>query len=125
MTTLDSVINISIEQDIEKTVNDFAERLDFLDVQLLRKFYVTNSPFPYDTQPYCFPLLFKEMRDVHKIKIGSEALRKRLDNLVKTGLLEKIKNSNPANYAPVRGRENFVRATVMKFFMLSGLQKYL
>ena len=125
MTTLDSVINISIEQDIEKTVNDFVERLDFLDVQLLRKFYVTNSPFPYDTQPYCFPLLFKEMREVHKIKIGSEALRKRLDNLVKTGLLEKIKNSNPANYTPVSGRENFVRATVMKFFMLSGLQKYL
>ncbi|MBS3055434.1 MAG: hypothetical protein J4452_03020 [Candidatus Aenigmarchaeota archaeon] len=125
MTRLDSVINISIEQDIEKTVNEFAERLDFLDVQLLRKFYVTNSPFPYDTQPYCFPLLYKEMRDVHKIKIGSEALRKRLDNLVKIGLLEKIRNSNPANYSPVRGRENFVRATVMKFFMLSGLQKYL
>jgi hypothetical protein len=125
MNRLESVINISIEQDIEKTVNEFAERLDFLDIQLLRKFYVTNSPFPYDTQPYCFPLLFKEMREVHKIKICSEALRKRLDNLVKAGLLEKIKNSNPANYSPVRGRENFVRATVVKFFMLSGLQKYL
>ncbi|MFH0711286.1 MAG: hypothetical protein V1944_01790 [Candidatus Aenigmatarchaeota archaeon] len=125
MTRLDSLINISVEQDIEKTVNDFAERLDFLDIQLLRKFYVTNSPFPYDTQPYCFPLLFKEMREVHKIKIGTEALRKRLDNLVKVGLLEKIRNSNPANYSPVRGRENFVRAAVVKFFMMSGLQKYL
>lgn len=125
MTRLDSVINISIEQDIQKTVSEFAEKLDFLDIQLLRKFYVTNSPFPYDTQPYCFPLLFKEMREVHKIKIGSEALRKRLDNLTKVGLIDKIRNSNPANYSPVRGRENFVRATIAKFFMLSGLQKYL
>ena len=114
-----------MEQNIEKTVNDFAERLDFLDIQLLRKFYMTNSPFPYDTQPYCFPLLFKEMREVHKIKIGSEALRKRLDNLVGVGLLEKIRNSNPANYSPVRGREGFVRATITKFFLLSGLQKFL
>lgn len=125
MTRLDSVINISVEQDIQKTVSEFAEKLDFLDIQLLRKFYVTNSPFPYDTQPYCFPLLFKEMREVHKIKIGSEALRKRLDNLTKVGLIDKIRNSNPANYSPVRGRENFVRATIAKFFMLSGLQKYL
>jgi len=64
------------------------------------------------------------MREVHKIKIGTEALRKRLDNLARLGLLLKIRNSNPANYSPVRGKEMFVRAIIAKFFMVSGLQNF-
>jgi len=102
-----------------------ADRLDFLDVQLLRKFYMTGKEFPNDTQPYCFPLLFKEMRESHHLKIGIEALRKRLNTLERFGLVQKIRNSNPTNYTPVRGLEQVVRAVIAKFFLINGLTKFL
>jgi hypothetical protein len=112
----------SIDLDI---VVDLAERLDFLDIQILRKFYMTGRQFPQDTQPYCFPILFREMKLNHHLKIGVEALRKRLNNFVSMQLLEKAESSNPANYAPVSGREQFVKAVVTKFFLINGLMKFI
>lgn len=112
------------EEEVECSTR-FAERLDFLDIQILRKFYATGKEFPNDTQPFCFPILFREMRINHHLKIGIEALRKRLDNLVKFGLLEKVKHSNPSNYSPTHDKELFVRAIILKFFLINGLTKFL
>lgn len=112
-------------------INDFegvialAERLDFLDVQLLRKFYMNGKEQPFDLQPYCFPMLYNEMKVNHKIKIGIEALRKRLDNLVKLSLIEKVRHSNPTNYGPRTEKTYFVRAIITKFFVINGLTKFL
>ena len=125
MNSLDSLMKISVENDIEVVVTNLVERLDFLDIQILRKFYTTGKEFPFDTQPYCFPILFKEMKEVHHLKIGLEALRKRLSVLVGCGFLTKINDSNPTNYAPVKGKEQLVRAVIMKFFLVNGLTKFL
>ena len=86
----------NINVDFEYAIT-LAERLDFLDIQLLRKFYMSGKEQPFDLQPYCFPLLYGEMKVNHKIKIGLEALRKRLNNLVKLNLIEKVRHSNPTN----------------------------
>lgn len=124
-------IKVKIQNRMEEAVNDeekilsFVERLDFLDIQLLRKFYSTGKEFPNDTQPFCFPILLKEMKTTHHLKICGEALRKRLNNLVKLGLLEKVKLSNPSSYFPVKGKEKFVRAIILKFFLINGLTKFL
>ena len=124
----DTEISI-VQTEIQPVENDLivslAERLDFLDVQVLRKFYMTNRQFPNDTQPYCFPVLFREMRTNHHLKIGMEALRKRLGTLVRIGLLAKIKHSNPTSYSPVTGKEQFVRAVVLRFFIVNGLTRFL
>jgi len=133
MSSIDSLIKVSMEKSIElreveeldTILLDLVERLDFIDVQILRKFYTTGKEFPNDTQPYCFPILYKEMKDVHRLKIGMEALRKRLEVLVKFGFLGKINNSNPTNYSPVGGKEKLVRAVIMKFFLINGLTKFL
>jgi hypothetical protein len=128
MNSLESVVDISVknvEKEFELIVNDLVERLDFLDIQILRKFYTTGKEFPSDTQPYCFPILYKEMKEVHKLKIGMEALRKRLDVLVRVGFLEKVSSSNPTNYIPVKGKEQLIRAVIMKFFLINGLTKFL
>jgi hypothetical protein len=106
-------------------VSMLAERLDFLDVQVLRKFYMNGKDFPFDTQPHCFPILYREMKTTQKIKIGSEGLRKRLDVLVGIGLLEKIKGSNPISYSPIIGKSGFVRGVITKFFLINGLMKFL
>lgn len=113
-------ININFEQAIM-----LAEKLDFLDIQLLRKFYMNGKEHPFDLQPYCFPMLYSEMKVNHKIKIGVEALRKRLNNLVKLDLLEKIKHSNPVNYGPIGDNVYFTRAVITKFFVINGLTKFL
>ena len=102
-----------------------AEKLDFLDIQLLRKFYMNGKDQPFDLQPYCFPMLYAEMKVNHKIKIGIEALRKRLNNLVKLGLLQKVTHSNPTNYTPSVDKGHFIRAVITKFFVLNGLTKFL
>jgi hypothetical protein len=113
-----------ISKDQAEKVAVFVENLDFLDILILKKFYLTGENFPKDTKTYCFPLLYMEMKKVNHIKIGNEAFRKRLDNLVKLGLLEKIKNSNPVCYLPVKGNEEFVKIIITKFFLIHGLMKF-
>ena len=129
MNEIDLITESTIESEVGKNevgeINFLAEKLDFLDIQLLRKFYSTGKVFPNDCQPYFFPVLYVELKVGRQIKIGLEALRKRLDNLVTLGLRLKGKNSNPANYYPVRGKERFLRAVIMKFFLINGLSKYL
>lgn len=113
-----------LKEDFDGSVLLLAERLDFLDVQLLRKFYMTGKEFPFDTQPHCFPILYREMKETHRIKIGVEGLRKRLVGLTRNGFIMRVGRTNPANYEPIRGRETIVRAVVMKFFMIHGLTKF-
>lgn len=112
------------KEGFDKFVSRLAERLDFWDVQILRKFYMTGKDFPFDTQPYCFPILYKELKESHRLKVGVEALRKRLSNLVGCGFLGKVKRSNPTNYEPVKGKEKTVRAIIMRFFIIHGLTKF-
>ena len=114
----------AMKQDIEQVSLMLADRLDFLDVQILRKFYVTGREFPFDTQPYCFPILYREMKVSNRLKICREAFRKRMENLVRHDFLIKISGTNPVNYAPVKGKEMLVRAVVTKFFLIHGLIKF-
>ena len=113
-----------LESDFEQAAGLLAEKLDFLDVQILRKFYTTGRDFPFDTQPFCFPILYREMKDSHRLKICQEAFRKRLDNLVVAGFLGKVRGSNPVNYEPVRDKDKLVRAVITKFFLIHGLTKF-
>ena len=115
---------INAQKDDQELLS-FIDRLDLVDVIVLKKFYATGRAFPFDTQPYCFPILFKEMKENNNLKIGTEALRKRLDILAESKLLEKVNNSNPTNYFPINGKENFVRLLLTKFFVLNGLTKFL
>ncbi len=108
-----------------KKVSELAERLDFLDIVILRKFYLTSKNYVLNTKPYCFPVLFKEMKELHKMKIGLEALRKRLKVLIDVGLLIKVDRSNPSTYLPVKERETFIKAIVTKFFLINGLTKFI
>lgn len=117
--------NQNIDQNTSQEVFGLVDRLDLTDVIVLKKFYATGKDFPFDTQPYCFPILYKEMKENNNLKICIEALRKRLDILVKVGLLEKINSSNPTNYVPINGKEIFVRLLITKFFVLTGLTKFL
>lgn len=105
----------------EDTVVSLAERLDFVNIQILRKFYDTGMDFPKDTQPHCFTVLYSEMKTFHKVRIGVEAFRKRVDKLVSIGLLEKAGRTSPANYFPVRGYEHTIRAVIKRFMMNNGL----
>jgi hypothetical protein len=125
MNKLEQTLQISKQEDVEAEVLNLADRLDFLDIQILRKFYSTGEEFPHDTSPFCFPILFRELRIQNHLKIGLEALRKRMEILVGAGLLEKVKDSNPCSYFPVKGKEKFVKAVIMKFFLINGLTKFL
>jgi len=109
----------------DEVLVSLVDRLDLTDVVVLKKFYSTGKTFPFDTQPFCFPILFKEMRENNNLKIGSEALRKRLDILVEVKLLEKVNKTNPTTYFPINGKEKFIRLLITKFFVLNGLTKFL
>lgn len=102
-----------------------AERLDFLDIQLLRKFYMNGKEETFNLQSYCLPILFNEMKLTQKVKIKLNAFRYRINNLVKLGLLTRVLKSNPAIYLPLENKEMFVKTVVTKFFVLNGLLKFL
>lgn len=114
-----------LQREEVELANYFAEHLDFLDIQILREFYMTGNDFPLDSQPHCFPILFRKMKMNNKLKIGVEALRKRINQLVKHNFIEKVDRCNPTNYLPVAGKEDFVRMTILKFFLLHGLNKFI
>jgi hypothetical protein len=99
-----------------------AEALDFVNIQILRKFYATGQAFPNDTQPHVFSVLYMEMKNFSKIQIGLEAFRKRLDSLTKMGLLKKVNRSSPACYQPIKGIEASIRAVIKRFLVNNGLQ---
>ena len=110
------------EKKDEIFLNKIVERLDFYDILILKKFYLTEKKFPNDVQAYCFPILYKELQTQNSFKLTQEALRKRLKVLIKLGLLEKIKGTNPSLYLPVREKENFVRNLIKKFFSIYGFE---
>ena len=123
--SLSNVGSGELKKQVNGDVLDVVERLDFLDIQILRKFYMTGKQFPYDTQPYCFPVLYKEMKTGRQLKVGLEALRKRLASLIELGLLEKINSANPTGYSPINGKTEVVKAVITKFFLVNGLNKFL
>ena len=73
MTELITLTENVQQKNIEDKILGLAERLDFIDVQIIRKFYVTGKDFPHDTQPFCFPILYREMKVSNHLKIGIEA----------------------------------------------------
>lgn len=109
----------------ELLINQVLERIDFLDVLILKKFYATGREFPNDTQPYCLPILYKEITTQNNVKISLEGLRKRLNSLVNIGLLLKIEKTNPSIYYPVRDKEEFVRKIIVKFFERFGFESFI
>jgi|YelNatPaOPRAMG01_1025707.scaffolds.fasta_scaffold01259_32 hypothetical protein len=100
------------------------DRLDFTDIQIIRKFYLLKSGC-FNSQPYCFPILYKEMKNSGQIKMGVEGFRKRLENLVRIGFLKKVKRSNPTIYLPVEENKEIVLAVIKRFFFVNGLEQYL
>lgn len=70
-------------------------------------------------------MLYKEMKDLHKMKIGVEALRKRLKILINNGLLLKISGTNPSSYMPINEKEGFIKAVITKFFLINGITKFI
>ncbi len=108
------------DQRVDMVVS-LAEKLDFINMQILRKFYATGQGFPNDTQPHVFSMLYMDMKSAQKIPIGLEAFRKRMDALVSMGLLGKVGRSNPASYHPVKGLEQSVRAVIRRFMLNNNL----
>jgi len=101
---------------------EIIERIDFIDIIVLKKFYFTEKGFPNDMEVYCLPVLVKELKNVHNINLTKDAIRKRLLKLVKIGLLEKVKNSNPSIYLPIEEKKEFVEKLIKTFIIRSGLQ---
>lgn len=104
---------------------EVVERLDKIDILILRKFYFTNKEFPNDMQVYCFPILIKELKEIHNIKLTTDALRKRIEKLCKINLLEKVEKSNPAIYLPLESKKEMVENLIKMFISYSGLENFL
>ncbi|MFH7903689.1 MAG: hypothetical protein QW409_01920 [Candidatus Aenigmatarchaeota archaeon] len=106
-------------------IKQILERIDFIDVLILKKFYLTGKEFPNDIQPYCFPFLYNELKLQHQINLTLEGLRKRLNALVNLGLLKKVEKTNPSIYFPKEEMKETVRKIIFKFFERYGFESLL
>ncbi|MEM5852880.1 MAG: hypothetical protein QXS37_00680 [Candidatus Aenigmatarchaeota archaeon] len=105
MNRQDSLINISVQQNIElkKELASIFLNFDVIMIKILQKFYFNGENFPNDVNSYYLQQLFSELRS-EGLQINVETLRKRLESLVKLGLIDKV-NTYPRIYAPVRDVE--------------------
>ncbi|MBU5682718.1 MAG: hypothetical protein QXW04_01675 [Candidatus Aenigmatarchaeota archaeon] len=119
----DEKIELSTHSQLSEIfIRQILERIDFIDVLILKKFYLTGKEFPGDTQPYCLPFLHSELKIQHQISLTLEGLRKRLNTLVKLGLLKKIDRTNPVVYFPKEDMKDIARRIIFKFFERYGFE---
>lgn len=103
MSELDSISEVPVQQiedEPKLEINPFVIRLDVVMIRILQKFYRNGLPFPNDTNCYYIQQLFSELNR-EGFNIEMETLRKRLDQLTKMKLLEKV-DTYPRIYMPIR-----------------------
>ncbi|MEM5855102.1 MAG: hypothetical protein QW472_02155, partial [Candidatus Aenigmatarchaeota archaeon] len=83
---------------------------DIITIRILQKFYF-NKDFPNDVNSYYIQQLLSELKS-EGLEINLETLRKRLENLVKLNLIEKVE-TYPRIYMPVRDVEK-IRSFLIK-----------
>lgn len=93
-------LDVLLEEEKDVKVLNIFLNFDVINFKILEKFYFTPSKFPSDTNCYYLQQLFSELK-TEGIDINLETLRKRLEGLVKLGLIEKVK-TYPRIYMPVR-----------------------
>lgn len=93
-----------------KQIEQLFDKFDRLNIKILNLFYDTGKPFPHDTSPHMFSLLYKKLG----CSVGMEAIRKRLKLLVEAGLLEKSGRvgMGGVSYYPVKNLEGLVRKNI-------------
>jgi ssDNA-binding replication factor A large subunit len=108
----DSLINISIQEDIgsKKEISSLFLNFDVIMIKILQKFYFNNNSFPNDTSCYYLQQLFSELK-TEGFQINLETLRKRLETLVKLNLIEKVE-TYPRIYTPIRDVEKIKKLLV-------------
>lgn len=98
-------------------VAGLAERLDRMDILLLKQFYHTGQPHPNDTICHVLRLLVDSLQRSRGplAKLSYGAIRYRLENLVALGLLGKVHGSNPAAYVPLDLLAGSVRRIIVLY----------
>lgn len=94
---------------------DIADKLDFLDIIILNKFYVDN-------RPWIFPELYKEMKRENNIKLCREGFRKRIRNLSRYGFLKEC-GGNPRIYSVHYRSRDLILEIMKAFFEIHGLER--
>ena len=115
----------TLEQKRENLFTEFG-RLDDKDLKILIKFYFAGRVFPFDTQPYCFPVLEEQLR-ASGFKIGREAIRKRMERLTKKGFLIKVSKCNPKLFYPLEDESlvELIREMIQSKIRIAGYDKVL
>ncbi len=104
-------------------ISTIIDKLDLLDLSILRKFYVAGKE-PFDIKPYCLPVLYSEMKK-NGLKICRRSFEYRLKKLVKLGLLKKVERTNPSIYEPMFEIKTFVRKLIFLVLAKNGLDQFL
>lgn len=97
-------------------------RVDLVDINVLRAFYMTNKQHPYDTAPWCFPILFKGFKEKNITRTGRMGFYKKVEKLCKAGLITKLKRTNPVIFEPVDEIKYVVRRSVLMWLANRGLR---
>ena len=98
-------------------VASLAERLDRMDVLLLKEFYHTGEPYPHDTTPHILRVLVNRLTRGNGplARLSYSGIRRRLENLVALGLIGKVARTNPAAYYPLDWARYPVRRIIQLF----------
>lgn len=97
-------------------------RIDIVDINILRAFYLTGKQPPLDTVPWCFPILYKGFKEKNITQAGSHGFYLKVEKLRKAGLIKKLKRTSPALYEPDDVIKYVIRRSVLMWLANRGLK---
>ncbi len=100
-----NLISISIEKNIEKQEDiSFFASFDLITLKIIQKFYGNDlNPINGDLNSYCIQQLHQALNR-EGVRLSLEGLRKKINFLVKIGILEKV-DTYPRIYMPLKDIE--------------------
>lgn len=110
---------LSIDEVLESFMRMQAK---IFDMSVLKKFYDTNKKHPYDTCPWCLPILYELMTKQFELTITPEGFRRRLKKLERYGLIKKIPRTCPSVYEPIQDIKHNVRRAIILWLVKRGYQ---
>lgn len=90
----------------QNNLGNLVNSLDRTDLLILSSVYEGQT---------IFPLLCKNLKELHHVTLTNEAVRKKVKRLVNFNLLNKLEGTYPARITTIIGKEEYIKELITEF----------
>lgn len=98
-------------------------KISLVDMSILKKFYMTGKPSPFDTSGWCFSILFNEMKKQLDLETGYNNFYHKVVKFERNGLIKRAAPScNPVVFNPIERIKYVIRKAMIVWLAKRGLK---